>query len=185
MSAARVTVQTEGFDVGREMEALRLLADGSRRTDMGAIGCFVGLVRDLNLGSEVSLLKLEHYPGMTENSIEEILQEAESRWPLLGLRVIHRVGTLAPSDEIVLVLAASAHREAALESTAFIMDYLKTRSPFWKKEATPEGERWVEERASDLSAAQRWDEADESVSRLITRDSAVASPITGSEQGSR
>lgn len=160
MMSTRVTVQTEGFDVGAEMARLRLAADGSSRTDIGAIGCFVGLVRDLNLGSEVSLLKLEHYPGMTESSIEQILQEAEARWALLALRVIHRVGTLAPADEIVLVLSASAHREAALESVAFVMDYLKTRSPFWKKENTPDGERWVEERKSDLDSAQRWSQAE-------------------------
>jgi molybdopterin synthase catalytic subunit len=99
---------------------------------------------------------LEHYPGMTEKSIEAIIDQAEARWPLLGVRVVHRIGALLPADQIVLVAVASAHREAALEACAFIMDYLKSKAPFWKKESTPDGERWVDARVSDATALQRW-----------------------------
>lgn len=154
---ARVRVQAEPFDLAQEHAALRLGSDGKPMLQIGAIATFLGTVRDLNLGDAVSSLTLEHYPGMTEATIEKILLEAETRWPILALRVVHRVGTLAPGDDIVWVGAASAHREAALASVAFIMDFLKTQAPFWKREAQPTGQaRWLDARASDDAAASRW-----------------------------
>jgi molybdopterin synthase catalytic subunit len=117
---------------------------------------FVGLVRDMNEGDAVAVLELEHYPGMTEKTINAILDEACRRWSLQAIRVIHRIGRLQPTDQIVWVGAASAHREAALQACAFVMDFLKTQAPFWKKEATPKGPRWVEARSSDETAAERW-----------------------------
>jgi molybdopterin synthase catalytic subunit len=148
---AHVRVQEEPFDAGREIAALT----GGRR-DVGAVATFVGLVRDLNEGARVSRMSLEHYPGMTERALEEICAEAARRWDLLDSRVVHRVGPLEPGDAIVLVAVSSAHRGDAFAACEFIMDYLKTRAPFWKKEVTPEGERWVEARASDDEAASRW-----------------------------
>ena len=142
-------MQSEDFDAGAEIRAL-----ASARA--GAIASFVGLVRDNNEGSEVGAMTLEHYPGMTEKSIMAIMQEAGARWSVLDCTVIHRVGTLRPADQIVLVAAASSHRSDAFAACEFIMDYLKTRAPFWKKERTPVGERWVEARASDDEAAARW-----------------------------
>ncbi|MBM3376875.1 MAG: molybdopterin synthase catalytic subunit MoaE [Betaproteobacteria bacterium] len=152
----RVRVQTEDFNVGEELEHLRRDASGAWDTRVGAVASFIGTVRDMNEGSSVSGLTLEHYPGMTESSIEAIIDQAESRWPLYSVRVLHRVGPMLPADQIVFVGVSSAHREAALEACAFIMDYLKTQAPFWKKEATPEGHRWVDARVSDEQALQKW-----------------------------
>jgi molybdopterin synthase catalytic subunit len=147
----RVRVQAEDFDVGRELDALT-----RGRDDVGGLASFVGLVRAANEGSTVRGMTLEHYPGMTEKALEEICAQAHARWDLIDTLVIHRVGSLVPGDRIVLVGVASAHRGEAFEACEFIMDYLKTRAPFWKKEDTAEGSRWVEARASDDSAAQRW-----------------------------
>ena len=146
-----VRVQTEDFDVGAEIAALRAGNPG-----VGAVVSFVGTVRDLNDGLGVSTLTLEHYPGMTERSLEEICARAHERWDLLDVLVIHRVGELRPLDQIVLVVVTSAHRGEAFRACEFVMDYLKTQAPFWKKEVTPEGARWVEARESDDRAAERW-----------------------------
>jgi molybdopterin synthase catalytic subunit len=146
-----VSVQAEDFDPGRETD---FLAEGRR--DVGAIATFTGLVRDANDGSGVAAMTLEHYPGMTEAALAEIIVEAEQRWPLLAVRVIHRYGRLEPGDRIVFVGVASAHRGAAFAACEFIMDYLKTRAPFWKKEDTPDGGRWVDARETDDHAAARW-----------------------------
>jgi molybdopterin synthase catalytic subunit len=147
----RVRVQSEDFDVGRELESLT-----RGRTDVGALASFVGLVRDRNDGHAIGGMTLEHYPGMTEKSLEDICAQAHARWDLLDTLVIHRVGSLHPGDRIVLVGVSSAHRGEAFEACEFIMDYLKTRAPFWKREDTPEGSRWVEARTSDEAAAERW-----------------------------
>lgn len=147
----RITIQEKDFSLEQEINLLR-----NGRTDIGAIASFTGLVRDLNEGDEISLLTLEHYPGMTENQLTEIVTEAESRWPLQAVTVIHRVGTLAPGDQIVLVITASAHRAAAYQANEFIMDYLKTRATFWKKETLQNRSRWVDSRISDDAAADRW-----------------------------
>lgn len=146
----RVSVQFEDFSVGAEYEAL------AQGTASGAVVTFVGKVRDMNLGDNVTGLSLEHYPGMTEKALGEICQQAELRWPLLDVRVIHRVGDLDIGDQIVFVGVSSAHRGAAFEACEFIMDYLKTKAPFWKKERTTEETRWVESRESDAKAAERW-----------------------------
>jgi molybdopterin synthase catalytic subunit len=149
-----VSVQEADFDVGAETAAL-----SAGRLDVGAVATFVGLVRADKLsgaGSEVSAMTLEHYPGMTEKSLEAILAEAGGRWQLQGVRVIHRFGRLLPGDRIVFVGVASAHRGDAFAACEFIMDYLKTRAPFWKKEDTPEGGHWVDAREADDSAAARW-----------------------------
>ena len=148
---ARVRVQEADFDAGRELEAL---ARG--RKDVGAVASFVGIVRGENDGHAIGAMTLEHYPGMTEKALEAICEEAHARWRLLDTLVIHRVGRLAPGDRIVLVGVASAHRGDAFAACEFIMDYLKTRAPFWKREDTPEGSRWVESRDSDEIAAERW-----------------------------
>lgn len=147
----RVQVQPEDFDVGRELESLT-----HGRTDVGGLASFVGLVRASNDGSSINGMTLEHYPGMTEKALEDICAQAHARWDLLDTLVIHRVGHLVPGDRIVLVGVASAHRGEAFEACEFIMDYLKTRAPFWKKEDTEQGARWVEARASDDVAAGRW-----------------------------
>jgi len=147
----QVVVQAEDFDVNAELLALR---NASRQ--VGAIASFVGLVRDINEGDQVATMELEHYPGMTEKSIEKIVDEAYQRWQVLGAKVIHRVGKLEPSDQIVFVAVSSMHRGDAFAACEFIMDYLKTQAPFWKREATPEGDRWVEQRDTDHQAAQRW-----------------------------
>src|SRR5690349_3054409 len=147
----RVRVQAEDFDAGRELDAMT-----AGRTDVGALASFVGLVRAANDGSAVSAMTLEHYPGMTEKALEDICAQAMSRWDLIDTLVIHRIGALKPGDRIVLVGVASAHRGEAFEACEFIMDYLKTRAPFWKREDTPEGSKWVEARASDDTAAERW-----------------------------
>ena len=146
-----VRVQAEDFDTGRELEALT-----RGRADVGALASFVGLVRDANDGHPIAGMTLEHYPGMTEKALEEICREAHARWDLLDTLVIHRVGPLVPGDRIVLVGVSSAHRGEAFRACEFIMDYLKTRAPFWKREETPDGPRWVEARASDDDAADRW-----------------------------
>jgi molybdopterin synthase catalytic subunit len=149
-----IRVQQEAFDVGVEQQALL-----QGRSDIGATVSFTGLVRDFNERPEVTALTLEHYPGMTEKALEAIVEDACGRWPLQGVRLIHRVGCLAPGDPIVLVVVASAHRRAAFEACDFIMDYLKTRAPFWKKEHTASGNYWVAERSSDYQDAARWEEA--------------------------
>ncbi len=146
-----VRVQTEDFDAGREIAALR---GGDAR--VGAVASFIGTVRDVNDAANVSPLTLEHYPGMTEKALEAIVDDAKARFDICEALVIHRVGTLAPGDQIVLVVVTGAHREAAFDACAFVMDFLKTRAPFWKKEQTPAGSRWVEARASDDEAAARW-----------------------------
>jgi len=146
-----VRVQHEDFDLGAEVAALR-----AGRANVGAVACFVGTVRDMNQGTGVSTMFLEHYPGMTDKSLEDIVGQAKSRWQLDEVLVIHRVGPLQPLDQIVLVAVTCAHRGEAFEACEFVMDWLKTRAPFWKKEATPQGERWVDARESDDAAAARW-----------------------------
>ena len=147
-----VRIQREDFDLGEE---LRLIRAGRR--DLGALVSFTGLVRDRHDGETVTAMTLEHYPGMTEAELERIEAEARARWPLDDCLIIHRYGRMLPGEPIVLVLTASAHRAAAFEACAFLMDWLKTKAPFWKLEETPEGERWVEARASDDAAAARWE----------------------------
>jgi molybdopterin synthase catalytic subunit len=149
-----VRVQTADFDAGQEIASLR---GGDMR--VGAVATFIGTVRDVNDAAHVASLTLEHYPGMTEKALEAIVAEAKGRFDILDALVIHRVGTLAPADQIVLVVVTSAHRGEAFDACRFLMDYLKTRAPFWKKERTPEGTRWVEARASDDEAAARWQSA--------------------------
>ncbi len=149
--AVSVRVQAEDFDVSREIASLRL---GNPR--IGAIASFIGVVRDLNDGDSVAEMTLEHYPGMTEKSIEAIITQARGRWQVMDALVIHRIGTLKPLDQIVLVVVTSAHRGDAFAACEFIMDYLKTQAPFWKKEQTGTGARWVDARATDDAAAQRW-----------------------------
>jgi molybdopterin synthase catalytic subunit len=146
-----IRVQEADFDVGAELAALR--ANDAR---VGALASFLGLVRDVNDGSSVSEMTLEHYPGMTEKALEAIVSEAKGRWDIYDALVIHRVGPLKPCDQIVLVAVTSSHRGEAFAACEFIMDYLKTRAPFWKREATPEGARWVDARDADDSAAERW-----------------------------
>ena len=146
-----VRIQTEDFDLSTEIAALR-----AGRAGVGAVVSFVGTVRDINQGTGVSSLTLEHYPGMTDKSLQEIVAQAKSRWQLDEVLVIHRVGPLLPLEQIVLVAVRSAHRGEAFEACEFVMDWLKTRAPFWKKEATPQGERWVDARESDDAAAARW-----------------------------
>ena len=147
-----VRVQQQDFDLGAEVAALR-----AGNPKVGAVAAFVGLVRDLNEGDDVATLTLEHYPGMTEASLEDICAQARARWDLLDTLVVHRVGELRPQDQIVLVAVTSAHRGEAFAACEFLMDYLKTRAPFWKKERTPQGDRWVEARESDDAAAARWE----------------------------
>ncbi|MDB5745737.1 MAG: molybdenum cofactor biosynthesis protein MoaE [Massilia sp.] len=149
MSAARV--QTGDFDLGQELARLR---EGDPR--VGAVVSFVGTVRDMNEGAAVSTLELEHYPGMTERALEDIIEQARARWPLYDALVIHRVGPMAPMEQIVLVACSAAHRGEAFAACEFIIDYLKTDAPFWKKEQTPEGARWVDARLSDDSAKAKW-----------------------------
>ena len=148
---ATVRIQEEPFDAGV------LIAEMHRANPkVGAVASFIGLVRDVNEGTDVSEMMLEHYPGMTERAIENICREAGERWAVLDSRVVHRVGTLRPTDPIVIVVVASGHRGDAFAACEFIMDFLKTRAPFWKKERTGSGERWVAARASDDEAAARW-----------------------------
>ena len=146
-----VRVQYKSFDVGQ------LTADlHARNPRVGAVVNFIGYVRDLNIGQSVNELFLEHYPGMTEKALERIADEARERWPLLGVEIVHRIGALAVSEPIVFVGVSSKHRHMAFEACAFIMDVLKTRAPFWKRETTAQGSRWVEARESDQNAALRW-----------------------------
>ena len=151
MSAERVTVQTADFDLGAEVAALR-----AGDANVGAVAAFIGTVRDRNDGQGVSSMELEHYPGMTERAIEAMIDEAVQRFDIRAARVIHRVGLLQPQDQIMMVAVTSAHRGAAFQACEFLMDYLKTQAPFWKKEQTPEGARWVDARSSDDAAVARW-----------------------------
>jgi len=146
-----VRVQEADFDVGVELAALRA---GDAR--VGALASFVGLVRDINDGAGVSEMTLEHYPGMTERAVEAMIDEAHRRFDIVGARVIHRVGLLQPLDQIVLVAVSSAHRGESFQACEFLMDYLKIQAPFWKKEQTPQGARWVDARVSDDAAAAKW-----------------------------
>lgn len=146
-----IRVQTEAFDLGAEIGAI-----SQGRTDIGAVASFVGLARDMNEGDGVQAMVLEHYPGMTEKVLAGLVDEARARWTLLDVTLIHRVGRLLPGDAIVLVAVASSHRGEAFAACEFIMDYLKTQAPFWKKEETEAGARWVDARASDDAAATRW-----------------------------
>ncbi|MDO9280105.1 MAG: molybdenum cofactor biosynthesis protein MoaE [Polaromonas sp.] len=148
---ARVSVQTEDFDLTAEILALR--ASDKR---VGAVCSFIGTVRDRNEGDQVATLELEHYPGMTEKSIEAMIDAAMARFDIFAARVIHRVGLLQPLDQIVLVAVTSAHRGESFQACEFLMDYLKTQAPFWKKEETPAGSRWVDARVSDDAAVARW-----------------------------
>lgn len=147
----KILVQESDFDPGAEIDALH-----AGQAKVGAVASFVGLVRDQNEGEGVSSLTLEHYPAMTEKSLREIVGQAQGRWSLLDVTVIHRVGRLQPLDRIVFVGVASMHRGDAFAACEFIMDYLKTRAPFWKKEGIPAGDRWVDARAADDAAADRW-----------------------------
>jgi molybdopterin synthase catalytic subunit len=146
-----VKIQTTDFDASAEIAALR-----RNNPKIGAVASFIGVVRDLNEGGSVAEMTLEHYPGMTEKAIEEIIVQAQGRWDVLDALVIHRVGKLKPTDQIVLVVVTSGHRGDAFAACEFIMDYLKTRAPFWKKERTEGGTRWVEARETDDIAAERW-----------------------------
>ena len=149
-----VRVQTEDFDVGVEIARLR-----AGRPGVGAVAAFVGTVRDLTDGEAVTTMTLEHYPGMTERALEAIVDQARVRWDLDDVVVVHRVGELRPLEQIVLVAVTSAHRGDAFAACAFLMDWLKTQAPFWKKEAGPQGARWVDARESDDAAAARWGDA--------------------------
>ncbi|HCZ13795.1 MAG TPA: molybdopterin synthase catalytic subunit MoaE [Accumulibacter sp.] len=146
-----VRVQEADFDVGAELAALR-----RGKPQIGALASFVGLVRDVNDGSGVSEMTLEHYPGMTEKALKAIVDQASARWTIIDALVIHRVGRLLPTDQIVLVAVAGSHRGDVFAACQFIMDYLKTRAPFWKREVTGEGARWVDAREADDQAAERW-----------------------------
>lgn len=149
--SARVAIQTADFDLSTEVALLRLQDKG-----VGAVCSFIGTVRDRNDGQSVSAMELEHYPGMTEKAIEGMIDEAFKRFDILGARVVHRVGPLQPLDQIVLVIVSSAHRGQSFQACEFLMDYLKTQAPFWKKEQTPAGARWVDARVSDDAALARW-----------------------------
>lgn len=146
-----VRIQHEDFDAGAEIARLR-----AGNTKIGAVASFIGIVRDVNDGAAVGSITLEHYPGMTEKSLTTISEQAKERWKLCDVLIIHRVGTLAPTDQIVLVVTTSAHRGDAFAACEFVMDYLKTDAPFWKKEATGDGMRWVDARDSDTQARERW-----------------------------
>lgn len=149
-----IQVQEADFDVSAELNRL-----SAHDRTIGALVSFVGLVRDINEDQSVSAMTLEHYAGMTEKALAEIAQQAQQRWPLQGITIIHRVGELLPSDQIVLVITASRHRHAAFESADFLMDFLKSKAPFWKKENTADGARWVDARESDEIALARWNTA--------------------------
>ena|SRR5664279_3566835 len=151
MVTPRVSIQEEDFDLGAEVAALRA-GDGG----VGAVAAFIGTVRERNDGAAVQSLELEHYPGMTEASIEAMIDEATRRFAIRAARVVHRVGALAPSAQIVLVAVTAAHRGEAFQACEFLMDYLKTQAPFWKKESGPAGARWVDARVADDAALARW-----------------------------
>jgi molybdopterin synthase catalytic subunit len=146
-----IRVQREDFDPGREIEKLT-----GGRSDIGGVTSFIGLVRDMAAGDKISAMTLEHYPGMTEQQLEAIEAEARRRWPLDAVLIVHRFGELKPGDRIVLVATASSHRDAAFDACRFLIDWLKTKAPFWKSEATSAGARWVEAKDSDDQAAARW-----------------------------
>jgi molybdopterin synthase catalytic subunit len=150
-----IRVQTEDFDVSHEVAALR-----RHNPQVGAVVTFIGTVRDINEGSSVAEMELEHYPGMTEKALEDIVERAKARWDIDDALVIHRVGPLLPKDQIVLVAVTSAHRGEAFDACEFIIDYLKTQAPFWKKEQTPQGARWVDARVTDDDALAKWDTPD-------------------------
>lgn len=147
-----IRVQVEAFQPGAELEAMHAANAG-----IGAVVSFVGYMRDFNDGADVSAMTLEHYPGMTEKALLGIVEQARSRWPLHSVAIVHRVGHLQPGEPIVFVGTASSHRQAAFDACNFIMDYLKTRAPFWKREDTADGARWVDGRDSDQAAAKRWE----------------------------
>lgn len=147
----KISIQQEDFDVSTELQLLRKDLPG-----IGGINVFVGTVRDTHQGDEVQSMELEHYPGMTEKALQEIVEQAKARWDVLNATIIHRVGKLHPSDQIVLVAVASTHRGDAYAACEFMMDYLKTSAPFWKKEYTPEGSRWVDARTSDEERLKKW-----------------------------
>lgn len=151
MRPAQVRVQAEDFDLTTEIARLR-----ENDARVGAVVTFVGTVRDMNDGASVATMELEHYPGMTEQALEQIVAQAKARWPLYDALVIHRVGPLLPLEQIVLVACTSAHRGEAFAACEFIIDYLKTEAPFWKKEQTPDGARWVDARVSDDTAKAKW-----------------------------
>ncbi len=151
MNTPRVVVQTADFELGAELAALR-----AGDANIGAVASFIGTVRDRNDGLGVSSMELEHYPGMTERAIEAMIDQAVKRFDIRGARVIHRIGMLQPQDQIMMVAVTSAHRGQAFQACEFLMDYLKTQAPFWKKEQTPEGARWVDARSSDDAAIARW-----------------------------
>jgi molybdopterin synthase catalytic subunit len=153
-----VRIQTEDFDLGQELISMRLAEHANKdvANSVGALVSFVGQVRDLNDGDAINTLTLEHYPEMTEKALQAIELEAKTRWNIIDSLIIHRVGTLKPQDQIVLVAVTSAHRGEAFKACEFIMDYLKTSAPFWKKEATSQGERWVDAKLSDDAAKARW-----------------------------
>jgi len=148
-----IRVQTADFDLNAELAQLRQDNPG-----IGAVVSFVGLVRDINDGQNISAMELEHYPGMTEKALEQIVVQAQERWDLINTLIVHRVGPLHPLDQIVLVAVATRHRGDAFAACEFMMDYLKTQAPFWKKEQTPEGSRWVDAREIDDLALQKWTE---------------------------
>lgn len=148
-----VRLQREDFDIAAEISALT-----RGRTDIGAVATFTGICRDTNEGSGVAAMTLEHYPGMAEDEIARHIDDAKARWPVLGVTVIHRYGRLVPGDNVVLVVTTSSHREAAFAAAEFLMDYLKTRAPFWKKEERAGGESWVEARQADDASAERWND---------------------------
>jgi len=147
----KIIIQTEDFDVSTELHLLRKDLPG-----IGGINIFVGTVRDVHHGDVVAAMELEHYPGMTEKSLQDIVEQAKKRWDVLNVTIIHRVGKLYPTDQIVLVAVASTHRGDAYSACEFIMDYLKTAAPFWKKETTPDGSRWVDARTSDEERLKKW-----------------------------
>ena len=147
-----VRVQHEDFDVGAEVARLR-----AGNPKVGAVASFIGVVRDLNDGADVATMTLEHYPGMTEKALAAIVEQAKARWALYDVLVIHRIGELKPTDQIVLVVVTSAHRGDAFAACEYVMDYLKTEAPFWKKEATPDGTRWVDARDADDASRERWE----------------------------
>lgn len=149
-----VRVQAGDFDAGAELARLR---EGNPK--VGGIVSFIGTVRDVNEGASVAGMELEHYPGMTEQALEDIARRASERWPLFGALIIHRVGPLRPADQIVLVAVSASHRGEAFDACEFIIDYLKTEAPFWKKEQTPQGARWVDARVSDDAALDKWEAA--------------------------
>ena len=151
MTLPRISIQTADFDVSTEIKALR--AQDKR---IGAVCTFIGTVRDRNDGLKISSMELEHYPGMTEKAIEAMIDDACKRFDIFGVRVVHRIGLLQPLDQVVLVAVTSAHRGESFKACEFLMDYLKTQAPFWKKEQTPDGVRWVDARVSDDSALAKW-----------------------------